>query len=104
MRSKTAAALTFAIALSAFILQGCGNHEKQTSAETSSPAAASADGASPEDLGRIGAEIRKQPQDAAKILTSHGMTEQAFEAAVRKVGESPEASKRYAAAFKQAGG
>ena len=103
MRTTTTTTLTFAIVISATILQGCGKHEKQTSAETTNPAAVSAGSTSPEDLGRIGAEIRKQPQDASKILTSHGMTEETFEAAVRKVGESPEASKRYAAAFKEAG-
>jgi len=102
MRTTTATTLTFAIVLSATLLQGCGKDEKQTSAETTK-AAVSASSTSPEDLGRIGAEIRKQPQDASKILASHGMTEETFEAAVRKVGESPEASKRYAAAFKDAG-
>ncbi len=101
MRSN--AAVSLAVALSLILLDGCGNHEKTTSAESVASSTASTGNTSPEDLGRIGAEIQKQPKDASKILTSHGMTEETFEAAVRKVGESPEASKRYAAAFKDAG-
>jgi len=57
---------------------------------------------SPEDLGTLGAEIKKHPKDAQKLLSDKGLTEQQFEQAVRKVAESPEQSKRYAGAYKKA--
>ncbi len=56
----------------------------------------------PEELGELGAEIKKHPADANKLLTEKGLTEQSFEHAIRKVSESPEESKRYAAAYKKA--
>jgi hypothetical protein len=57
---------------------------------------------SPEDLGELGARIKKNPQDAEKLLSEKGLTEQQFEQAVRKVAESPDQSKRYTAAYKKA--
>jgi hypothetical protein len=57
---------------------------------------------SPEDLGKLGAEIKKHPKDAQKLLADKGLTEQQFEQAVRKVAENPADSKRYAEAYKKA--
>jgi len=57
---------------------------------------------SPEDLGQLGAQIKKHPKDAQKLLSDKGLTEQQFEQAVRKVAESPDQSKRYADAYKKA--
>jgi hypothetical protein len=57
---------------------------------------------SPEELGELGAKIKKNPADAQKLLSDKGLTEQQFEQAVRKVAESPEASKRYTEAYKKA--
>jgi hypothetical protein len=57
---------------------------------------------SPEDLGKLGAEIKKHPKDAQKLLADKGLNEQQFEQAVRKVAESPSDSKRYAEAYKKA--
>jgi hypothetical protein len=57
---------------------------------------------SPEELGELGAKIKKHPADAQKLLSEKGLTEQQFEQAVRKVAESPQDSKRYAAAYKKA--
>ncbi len=57
---------------------------------------------SPEELGKLGAEIKKHPNDAQKLLSEKGLTEEQFEKAVRKVAESPEDSKRYAEAYKKA--
>lgn len=54
---------------------------------------------SPEELGALGAEIRKSPDKADEILSNRGMTRDSFEAAIRKVSENPEASKRYAAEY-----
>ncbi|HEY8131332.1 MAG TPA: hypothetical protein VII12_05535 [Thermoanaerobaculia bacterium] len=57
---------------------------------------------SPEELGELGAKIKKHPADAQKLLSEKGLTEQQFEQAVRKVAESPEDSKKYAEAYKKA--
>lgn len=56
----------------------------------------------PEQLGELGAQIRKTPDRAADLLRQHGLTEQSFEAQIRKVTENPDASKRYAAAYRKA--
>src|SRR5713226_3866981 len=56
---------------------------------------------SPEELGKLGARIKKHPEDAQKLLSEKGLTEQQFEQAVRRVAESPQDSKRYAAAYKK---
>lgn len=57
---------------------------------------------SPEDLGELGAKIRKNPNDAQKLLSEKGLTTESFEQQVRQVAQDPEASKRYAAAYKKA--
>ena len=79
---------------------------KQETTVTEAPAATSATVAShemtPEQLGELGAQIRKQPDQAEKLLSQHGMTLQQFEAAIRKVTEDPDASKRYTEAYRKA--
>ncbi len=57
---------------------------------------------SPEELGKLGAELKKNPDRADQILTERGLDAKSFETAIRKVSEDPEASKRYAAAYKEA--
>jgi hypothetical protein len=93
-------ALTFAAALAT----GCHHDDASSTAATSSSATSISSAAtmSPEDLGKLGAEINKHPHDATKILGDHGMTRQSFETAIRKVSSSPAESKRYAAAYKSA--
>ena len=97
-----------ALALTAVI--GCKNQpETQTSSSvsdtssssitTSNPTSATL---SPEELGELGAKIKKNPDDAQKILSAKGLTTQSFEQQVRQVSQDPEASKRYAAAYKKA--
>ncbi|MGH9419672.1 MAG: hypothetical protein ACRD3J_06850, partial [Thermoanaerobaculia bacterium] len=56
----------------------------------------------PEQLGELGAQIKKTPNDADKILADRGLNEQSFAAAVRKVSENPADAKRYATAYKSA--
>ena len=91
---------TLTITFIALVLAaGCNKQAQQQSASTQ-PAAVSSQ-PTPEQLGEIGAEIRKTPAKADQILASHGMDEKSFEAAIRKVTEDPSASKRYAAAFKR---
>jgi hypothetical protein len=72
-----------------------------TSSATSSVTASNASTLSPEQLGTLGAQIKKQPSDAHRLLQEQGLTEQAFASAIRKVSEDPAAAKRYAAAYRQ---
>jgi hypothetical protein len=98
----------FAIAL-LFLAAGCKNQNASTTAasdtsattvaQSSSPSSTSL---SPEQLGELGAQIKKQPNDADKLLADHGLTEETFAAAVRKVSENPADAKRYATAYKSA--
>jgi hypothetical protein len=98
------------IAIAAFALviaSGCKNQSDTTTASapgtTSSTAvSASQTSLSPEDLGELGAKIKKSPSDAQKLLSEKGLTVQSFEQQVRQVAQDPEASKRYAAAYKKA--
>ena len=79
---------------------------QKTESSSSAPAPATTRVAqkqlSPEQLGELGAKIQKNPNDAEQLLTQHGLTEESFQQAVRKVAENPEESKKYAAAFKRA--
>lgn len=108
MRQQLTIIATFLVVLSA----GCKNNQ-QTAAtnsasqpyanSSSSPAAtAQAPALSPEDLGTLGAQIKKQPNDADKLLADKGLNEQSFAAAIRKVSENPDSAKRYTAAYKKA--
>jgi hypothetical protein len=56
----------------------------------------------PEELGQLGAEIKKKPGEAKRILSEHGLDEQSFEKAIRKVSSNIDESRRYAAAYKKA--
>ena len=56
---------------------------------------------SPEQLGEIGAQIKKHPSNANKILSDHGLTEASFEKEIRKVASDPAASRRYRDAYKK---
>jgi hypothetical protein len=88
------------------VLTACGRHENTTtttSARTSSgPILQSTTTLTPEQLGELGAEIAKQPENGQQLLTAKGLDQQTFEAQIRKVSEDPAAARRYAAAFKAA--
>jgi hypothetical protein len=88
--------------LIAIAAAGCKNNTT-TPATTSAnaPVTASATSLTPEQLGEIGASIKKHPSEGTKILSDHGMTQEQFERAIRQVSSDPEASKRYAAAYKR---
>ena len=87
---------------------GCKNQNQQATTENTPSAttnvsqASSSSSLSPEQLGELGAKIKKHPGEAQKLLSEQGLTEQAFEQQVRKVAEDPAASKRYAQAYKHA--
>ena len=90
-----------ALALCALLLAGGCKQSTETGAVSGDPSVAQSS-LTPEQLGEIGAKIKKQPNEAEKILSDHGLTEESFETAIRKVSEDPQASKRYAEAYKRA--
>jgi hypothetical protein len=97
MRSTLIAATILTIALT-----GCKNQPATTSASQGTSATAQSN-LTPEQLGELGAQIKKSPKDAEKVLSDRGLTEESFEQAVRKVAEDPAASKRYTEAYHKAG-
>lgn len=95
MKATTLLLITFLIA--------CNHESTQSASNTSSPSGTSVStNLTPEQLGELGAQIKKNPNDAQKLLSDHGMDQPSFIQAVRKVAESPDQSKRYAAAYKKA--
>jgi ABC-type Fe3+-hydroxamate transport system substrate-binding protein len=92
-------------AIAAFTLTiACHNNEQSASTSSSSSATSVTQATmTPEQLGELGAAIKKSPNDAQRLLADHGLTEETFEQQVRKVAEDPAASKRYADAYKKAG-
>jgi len=101
MKSALFATLVLAVAL----VSGCKQQQNaaSTPAATNDQTSATAStNMSPEQLGELGAQIKKHPKDANKLLSDHGLTEASFEKAIRQVTQDPDASKRYTAAFKKA--
>jgi hypothetical protein len=100
----TVLALTFAVACTnktASNTASSGNNGATTVAQSStSTPLSSTTSLSPEELGTLGAQIKKQPNDANKLLADKGLNVQSFAAAVRKVSENPADAKRYTAAYK----
>jgi hypothetical protein len=96
---KTTATLTLLLALT---LAGACSDRSEVAGTGNEPAVQAATNLSPEQLGTIGAQIRKEPGRAQEILTRHGLNEVSFEKAIRAVTESPDASRRYADAYRQA--
>ena len=99
--------ISIGIATLALVLMfGCKNQNQTASYDNNSGnntvASQQTTNLSPEDLGKLGAEIKKHPKDAQKLLADKGLNEQQFEQAVRKVAENPADSKRYAEAYKKA--
>jgi predicted transcriptional regulator len=80
----------------------CGGREKTASNSTPAPAASKSASLSPEQLGELGAQIQKNPDRAQELLTHHGLTPESFEKEIRAVTENPDASRRYAAAYRKA--
>ncbi len=93
---------TTLIAIALVTLFGC-KQQQQASAPSQQPAQtkqAEAAELTPEQLGQLGAQIKKEPSRAHELLSSHGLNDQSFERAIRKITQDPVASKRYAAAYK----
>ena len=94
MRTATALLLSF------MLVAACGGRETSTAPAQSSASAAM--NLTPEQLGELGAQIQKNPDRAQELLKHHGFTPESFEVAIRKVTENPDASRRYAAAYRRA--
>ncbi len=96
---------TMAIALVALLAFACKDKQQTASSQPASgdptTQAASATPLTPEELGELGAKIRKTPDRAGELLRERGLTEKTFETQIRKVTEDPDASKRYAEAYKR---
>jgi hypothetical protein len=82
----------------ALAMPGC--QKEQTA--TGEAAATTASEMTPEQLGELGAAIKKQPDQAQRLLAEKGLSEESFEQAIRRVTEDPAASKRYAEAYRKA--
>lgn len=103
MMMKSATTFFFVVAMALF--GACANdNDSQTTATSANKTSVAAHDMTPEQLGELGAKIQKEPDQADKYLSEHGLTRDTFEAAIRKVTEDPDASKRYAEAFRKSGG
>jgi len=89
------------VALLAFA-GGCNQKQDAVQTESGATEVNAAVNVTPEQLGELGAKIRKTPDRSGELLVEYGLTEKSFETEIRKVTEDPEASKRYAAAYKKA--
>ena len=101
MKSALLATLVLAVAL----VSGCKQQQNAAGTPATSndqTSATASTNMTPEQLGELGAQIKKHPKDVNKLLSDHGLTEASFEKAIRQVTQDPDASKRYAAAFKKA--
>jgi hypothetical protein len=93
-----------ATAMTLLLLGAC--KEKKTTETVATPTTSSTSttvvtNMTPEELGQLGAEIKKKPAEAKRILSEHGLDEAAFEKAIRRVSSNVEESRRYAAAYKK---
>ena len=97
-------ALTFALVLTLALAAACSNEQKATNIDQTAASQTTAKAAdlTPEQLGELGAQIRKEPSRAEEILAKQGLNAASFEKAIRDVTENPESSKRYAEAYRKA--
>jgi hypothetical protein len=94
-------AAVFVMVTAALLFGGC---TRETRTQGSRPATVAGSELTPEQLGSLGARIRQEPETAGALLEESGMDRDQFETAIRRLTEDPEASKRYARAFEEAGG
>lgn len=89
------------LALVSALTIGCREEPASSVTTQTSTTAATASASSPEELGRLGAEIQKNPSEAGRLLSAAGHTEASFASAIREVTENQESSRRYTAAFRE---
>jgi hypothetical protein len=89
---------TLALAAALLVPLACSEREQTTTVgQTNAPAVQQ--GKNPEELGRIGARIAKEPKKADEIITDAGMTREQFEATIRQISANPEQSREYARGY-----
>lgn len=96
---------TTVIAIALMMLFGCKQQSHDNYSASSQPSdtkQVAATTMTPEQLGTLGAQIKKEPSRAHELLAAHGLDDQSFEKAIRKITQDPVASKRYAVAYKAA--
>ena len=99
------AATMIGVVLSVLLAGACREEPTASGADVSSTdVARSAVQLTPEELGQLGAAIKKEPARADELLAQKNLNRQSFEAAIREVTEDPDKSKRYAEAYRSAGG
>ncbi len=99
---RTAAVFGLILMLS---LAGACQQERATDSAPATKSVAATDvktPLTPEQLGELGAQIRKEPARADELLTKQGLSRAEFEKAIRDVTENADASKRYAEAYRKA--
>lgn len=101
MKRTTTAALCFIVMLSVSACQQ-KQTESATAATGENASAVTTHALTPEQLGELGAQIKKEPARANELLARHNMTRESFEKAIRDVTENVDASKRYATAYRKA--
>ncbi|MFL6247761.1 MAG: hypothetical protein ACJ74H_17185 [Thermoanaerobaculia bacterium] len=79
-----------------------GKSSAATNVESPAATANASQELTPEQLGELGAQIRKTPDRAEALLKQHGLTKASFESQIRKITENPDAAKRYAGAYRKA--
>lgn len=93
---------TASLAVLVLLAVACGGDAPPAavSSDAASAQTQTATSLSPEQLGQLGAEIRRDPNRADEVLARHQLTRESFEQAIRTVTEDPDASRRYAAAYR----
>lgn len=92
------------IVLISFLAIACSDAERTPASSDPALSASPTSTLTPEQLGELGAAIKKNPDNAQKLLSEKGLDDKSFEQAIRKIAEDPAASKRYADAYKRASG
>lgn len=90
--------------ISLLLVVACGRQQQQPASNAAAPQSVAAANLTPEQLGELGARIKKEPARADELLSQHGLTHESFEKAIRDVTEDAAASKRYAASYRRLGG
>ncbi|MHB0970603.1 MAG: hypothetical protein ACYC7A_01805 [Thermoanaerobaculia bacterium] len=91
---------TLALAAALLVPLACSEREQVTTGEqTNAPAVQQ--NKEPEELGRIGARIAKEPKKADEIIADAGMTREQFEATIRQISANPEQSREYARGYEE---
>ena len=99
---KTSIAIAALLVVLAFGCKQKSSTESAFSPAQQTVATEQAETMTPEQLGEMGAQIKKHPSEAGKILSEHGLTQASFEKEIRKVASDPAASRRYRDAYKKA--